>query len=67
MVLFFRHAIESDYKHIPSAVVDTKLVSMRPACMIAVIGAINSHNSATGAAFGPAPAKCLGPNQLTFQ
>jgi hypothetical protein len=42
-VLFVLRSVKSDDKHVLSAVVDAKLVCMRSACMIAVIGTINSH------------------------
>jgi hypothetical protein len=40
--LFVFGSVESDDIHIRSAVVDTKQVGMRLACVIAVIGAVNS-------------------------
>ncbi len=65
--LFVFRSVESDDIHIPSAIVDTELVCMRPACMIAVVGAVNSHNSATGASSGAVLTKFLGPDQLAVR
>ena len=65
-LLVFR-SVESNDIHISGAIVDTKQVCMCLACMIAVIGAINSHNSATGASCGVELTEFLLPDQLAVR
>ena len=65
--LFVFRSVESDDIHIPGAIVDAKLVSMRDASVIAVIGTVNSRNSATGASSGTVLPEFLDPDQLAFR
>jgi hypothetical protein len=59
-------SVETYDKHVGSAVVDAKLVCLRPACKIDVIVTVNSRNSAAGTSSGAVLTEFLDPYQLAF-